>query len=91
MASAGRIVEFVTDKILFWFPFYDEFKVCGWVWLSQYSGHKWIYSTYIKPWLALNEIRIDTVLKRFRRIGGEFGAVQVDIIKQFAVRLLYQV
>lgn len=90
VASICRILEFLTDRILFWLPFYDEVKVCAWFWLTQQSGHALVYNLYIKPWLVNNELVIDGHLKRVMRIGGEFGAVQAGLLKQYASRLLFQ-
>lgn len=58
-------LEFFSDILLSWFPFYFLIKCIFLLWCMapiSYNGSKVIYNRLIRPWVLQNENKIDEVL-----------------------------
>lgn len=65
--AAFSVLEFFSDIIFFWFPFYWLAKIVFLVWCFlplQNNGSTVIYSRIIRPFFLRNEHKIDAVLHR---------------------------
>jgi len=60
--STFGICQAITDKFLFWFPFYNEIKasIILWLTLPITNGYKLIYDKYILEFLNKYEVQIDS-------------------------------
>ncbi|KAL6624005.1 hypothetical protein LY90DRAFT_673381 [Neocallimastix californiae] len=60
--STFGICQAITDKFLFWFPFYNEIKasIILWLTLPITNGYKFIYDKYIFDFLDKYEVQIDS-------------------------------
>ncbi|CAI9104478.1 OLC1v1003157C1 [Oldenlandia corymbosa var. corymbosa] len=58
------IVEAVTDKFLYWFPFYYHMKFAFLVWLQFPSadGSRQLYVRYLRPFLRKHQARFDQLV-----------------------------
>ncbi|KAI8577325.1 hypothetical protein K450DRAFT_282712 [Umbelopsis ramanniana AG] len=80
------VAEYVSDIVLFWFPFYNDIKALLVIWfiLPQTQGSVIIYQQAIQPFLAQHESRIDRALldlqKQARRTGLEYGKRGIAIL-----------
>merc|ERR1712002_627569 len=57
-------IEFFSDILLSWIPFYFFLKCVFLLWCmypSQYNGSKFLYKRVIRPWVLKNEDKIDQV------------------------------
>ncbi|ORX59316.1 hypothetical protein BCR36DRAFT_90970 [Piromyces finnis] len=54
--------QIITDKILFWFPFYNEMKAVFVLWLAlpQTNGYQLIFDKFISNFLNKYEKQIDS-------------------------------
>jgi len=62
--SSFSCVEFFSDILLSWFPFYFLIKCIFLLWCMapiSYNGSKLIYNKLIRPWVLKNENKIDEV------------------------------
>eukprot|EP01024_Parvocaulis_polyphysoides_P067161 TRINITY_DN7970_c0_g2_i1.p1 TRINITY_DN7970_c0_g2~~TRINITY_DN7970_c0_g2_i1.p1 ORF type:complete len:273 (+),score=13.54 TRINITY_DN7970_c0_g2_i1:139-957(+) len=59
------ICERVMDRVFFWVPLYDEFKVVFviWLWYDQCGGAKYLYNNWLLPWLQKHQSAIDQQLE----------------------------
>eukprot|EP01026_Neomeris_dumetosa_P064773 TRINITY_DN618_c0_g2_i8.p2 TRINITY_DN618_c0_g2~~TRINITY_DN618_c0_g2_i8.p2 ORF type:complete len:226 (+),score=11.81 TRINITY_DN618_c0_g2_i8:28-678(+) len=66
--GAWTVCEKFLDKIFFWVPLYDEFKVVFvvWLWYERCSGAKYLYHTWLLPWLNKHQLMIDQQLEDIR-------------------------
>lgn len=69
--SSFIILEFFSDYLLFWIPFYFFFKTGLLIWCMHphYNGTAFIYNNLIRPVFLLNEKRIDTLLSKAQDKG----------------------
>ena len=68
--SAFSAVELLGDNLLFWFPFYFEFKMgfVAWLVLPYFKGSAVIYHQYIEPLLEKYYPHIDTHVEKARGV-----------------------
>ncbi|WOL13047.1 HVA22-like protein k isoform X1 [Canna indica] len=58
------LVEVLSDKVLYWLPFYYHIKFACLVWLQFPSGHgsKYLYGKYLQPFLRKHQAKLDRLL-----------------------------
>ncbi|KAJ1564299.1 hypothetical protein HK096_008700, partial [Nowakowskiella sp. JEL0078] len=63
-----NIIEFFTDTILFWVPFYHTFKagLLLYLFLPHFQGASLIYSKVLRPYLVSSEKGIDAELSKVK-------------------------
>ncbi|KAI8820746.1 TB2/DP1, HVA22 family-domain-containing protein [Fimicolochytrium jonesii] len=62
------VAEFWTDTLLYWFPFYYAFKaalIC-YLALPQFRGAQFVYTSFLRPYLASNERVVDSNFAKLR-------------------------
>lgn len=69
--SAFILIEFFSDYLLHWIPFYFFLKVGLLIWCMHpsYNGTTFIYNTVIRPLFLRNEKRVDDLLIKARNKG----------------------
>ena len=68
--SVFLILEYITDILLFWIPFYYYLKALLVIWLSIpfFGGSKILYLDHIKPFLIHHEQEFDKSILKFKGI-----------------------
>jgi len=69
--SSFIIVEFFSDYLLYWIPFYFFLKIGLLIWCMHpnYNGTTFIYNTVIRPVFLQNEKRVDNLLSKAHEKG----------------------
>jgi len=76
--STFNILEYFTDLILFWIPFYSLLKCLFLVWCMwpiPNNGASLVYSKVLRPWLLKNESKID---ERLSKVTGDVSKYVED-------------
>ncbi|RKO90592.1 TB2/DP1, HVA22 family-domain-containing protein [Blyttiomyces helicus] len=62
-----NMVEFFSDIILYWIPFYYTFKavLILYLVLPQFQGARFVYTKFFRPYLLTEEKKIDSGLAKF--------------------------
>ncbi|KAI8380329.1 TB2/DP1, HVA22 family-domain-containing protein [Blakeslea trispora] len=68
-----RMVEYFSDILLFWFPFYYTFKIIFILWLilPQFQGAQFVYFHVLRPFLLAAEPEIE---RRKTKLNNTFHA-----------------
>lgn len=68
-----NIVEFFSDILLFWLPFYYVFKAAGILWLAmpQTKGAVFVYQRILRPFLVSEEKEIDRLAARAAKAASD--------------------
>lgn len=63
------LVEHVTDRLIFWFPYYHHVKLLLLIWLQipGNSGARSLYKKYVRPALSRHQDTVDKVLEVSRQ------------------------
>ncbi|KAI7848466.1 TB2/DP1, HVA22 family-domain-containing protein [Circinella umbellata] len=74
-----QIVEFFSDVLLYWFPFYYIFKTLFVLWLAlpQTRGAEVLYSRFLRPYLLSAQSDID-------RKAGDLKQKVSDVASEFS-------
>ncbi|KAI8810933.1 TB2/DP1, HVA22 family-domain-containing protein [Cladochytrium replicatum] len=61
-----NLIEFFTDFILYWAPFYHTFKALFllYLFLPQFRGASFLYTRFIRPTLIQNQSQIDSAINK---------------------------
>jgi len=76
--SYFNIIEFFSDYILFWIPFYSLIKCCFLLWMVNFNGASLIYSRFIRPFLMEQEEMIDSVVDQVEDVADQLDDYVVD-------------
>ncbi|RUS18668.1 TB2/DP1, HVA22 family-domain-containing protein [Endogone sp. FLAS-F59071] len=85
------VVEYVADTFVFWFPFYNDFKVFFILWLilPQTQGSVILYQNFIHPALIQHEAKIDETLSdaqdHAKRTSLELGKRGILALQKMAM------
>lgn len=68
--SSFLALEYVTDMILFWFPFYSSLKLLFVLWLSIpfFGGSRIFYLDHIQPFLDQHERQLDVSILKIKSL-----------------------
>jgi len=68
-----NLVEFFSDLILYWMPFYYLFKTLFFLWLflPPFKGAQTVYTKFLKPTLLTYQREIDGGVKNVAKKAGE--------------------
>jgi len=69
--SSFIILEFFSDYLLFWIPFYFFFKTGLLIWCMHpsYNGTEFLYNNVIRPVFLQNEKRVDSFINKAQTKG----------------------
>jgi len=85
--AAFSFLEYFSDLLLSWFPFYFLFKVCflGWCMAPfSWNGAELIYHKFLKPFIAEHEKTVDDYLARAKVKAEEIIDQAEDRAKDIA-------
>ncbi|KAK9727355.1 ER membrane protein DP1/Yop1 [Basidiobolus ranarum] len=56
-----NVLEYFSDALLYWIPFYYLFKLGALLWLllPQFKGAEYVYKSFLRPLLLQHESRLD--------------------------------
>merc|ERR1712071_488646 len=82
--SSFIIVEFFSDYLLYWIPFYFFLKIGLLIWCMHpnYNGTTFIYNTVIRPVFLQNEKRVDNLLTKAHEKGQAAYQKATDSAKE---------
>ncbi len=83
--SAFSMVEFFTDIILFWIPFYNFLKCAFLVYCmapTSWNGSIFIYNNFIRPFVLKHEKEIDQVIGRVTDMASEAKGLAGDVMDE---------
>lgn len=82
--SSFIIVEFFSDYLLYWIPFYFFLKIGLLIWCMHpnYNGTTFIYNTVIRPVFLQNEKRVDNLLSKAHEKGQAAYQKATDSAKE---------
>merc|ERR1712050_416207 len=81
--SSFIIVEFFSDYLLFWIPFYYVLKCALLLYcmLPQYNGSQLVYQYCIRPLFLEHQAKIDQALAKTKKMGSSLADQVVDEAK----------
>jgi len=81
--SSFIVVEFFSDYLLFWIPFYYVLKCALLLYcmLPQYAGSQTIYQFCIRPLFLEHQAKIDEALSKTKEMGSQLADQVVDEAK----------
>ncbi|PRP78442.1 snoRNP pseudouridylase box H/ACA snoRNP complex protein Gar1 [Planoprotostelium fungivorum] len=85
------LLESVSDRIAFWFPFYYELKLIALVALQlpQFRLASVLYENYIRPFFKKHEAEIDTfVSKEMEKVKNKAKNVGNDIVTKHGPQMI---
>ncbi|MFS7937576.1 hypothetical protein Hanom_Chr05g00429281 [Helianthus anomalus] len=65
------------DAFIGWFPMYSEVKlvICVYLWYPKTQGTKYIYNSFLKPYLSKHEPKIDRTLSQLKTRAGDSASL----------------
>lgn len=75
------ILEFFSDYLLFWIPFYSLIKCSFLLWMVNYNGASLIYQRFIRPFLMEKQTAIDEVVDRVEDVADKLDDYVEDYAK----------
>ncbi|KAJ0922758.1 hypothetical protein HanPSC8_Chr05g0207541 [Helianthus annuus] len=65
------------DAFIGWFPMYSEVKlvICVYLWYPKTQGTKYIYNSFLKPFLLKHEPEIDRTLSQLKTRAGDSASL----------------
>ncbi|KAI9273111.1 TB2/DP1, HVA22 family-domain-containing protein [Phascolomyces articulosus] len=96
-ATTFLISEYFADLLLFWIPFYSEFKllVVLWITLPQTKGAIVVYADFIEPFLKQHENRIDKafieIQEKAKHTASIYGKQLLHIVNKLLADLFNKV
>jgi receptor expression-enhancing protein 5/6 len=81
--SSFIVVEFFSDYLLFWIPFYFVLKCALLMYCMhpQYNGSQTIYTYCIRPFFLEHQAKIDEALSKTKELGNSLADQVVDEAK----------
>ncbi|CAO3677879.1 unnamed protein product [Rhizopus stolonifer] len=76
-----QTVEYFSDILLYWFPFYYLFKTLLVLYLAlpQFRGAETLYARFLRPYLLEAQVDIDARAEKLKeKIGGVFGSEKAE-------------
>ncbi|KAI7900085.1 TB2/DP1, HVA22 family-domain-containing protein [Cokeromyces recurvatus] len=72
-----QIIEYFSDILLYWFPFYYTFKTIFILWLilPQFRGAQFVYERFLRPFLLNAQPSIE---RHTNAYTSQFGATPVE-------------
>ncbi|KAJ3300407.1 ER membrane protein DP1/Yop1 [Borealophlyctis nickersoniae] len=69
-------IEFFSDTLLYWIPFYYTFKAALvlYLFLPQFQGAAFIYTRFVRPYLVSNEKIIDGQFSSLKNKAASFAS-----------------
>ncbi|KAI8147155.1 TB2/DP1, HVA22 family-domain-containing protein [Fennellomyces sp. T-0311] len=66
-------VEYFSDALVYWFPFYFLFKTALILWLSlpQFQGAEFLYTKILRPNLAFLQTKVEKVESKIKEAAGK--------------------
>ena len=64
-----KVIEFFTDLLLHYIPFYYAFKAVAILYLvlPTFNGATVLYKSFLRPWLVVNESQIDKEIEKIKK------------------------
>jgi len=92
VTAAFSFIVFYTDMFLSWFPFYNELKLFYVILSTQTQFTKFMYGSYLQPFLLSKETEIDRAVDRFKdNLKTKFqdtGYHIFDVSKQYILNFI---
>ena len=87
--SSFIVVEFFSDYLLFWIPFYYVLKCALLLYcmLPQYNGSQTIYNLCLRPLFLEHQAKIDQALAKTKEMGSSLADQVVDEAKDLGSEL----
>merc|ERR1712048_720886 len=87
--SSFIVVEFFSDYLLFWIPFYYVLKCALLLYcmLPQYNGSQTIYNLCLRPLFLEHQAKIDQALAKTKEMGPSLADQVVDEAKDLGSEL----
>lgn len=78
-----NVVEFFSDVLLFWVPFYYVFKAVFVLYLilPQFKGAEYVYTKFVRPYLTANEKKIDAGISKIKEKASAVADIASDLHK----------
>ncbi|XP_076906921.1 HVA22-like protein i [Bidens hawaiensis] len=74
------------DAIIGWLPMYSETKliICVYLWYPKTQGTKYIYESFLKPFISKHEPEIDRTLSEFKTRAGDSASLYFQRVLSYA-------
>mmetsp|Transcript_100 Transcript_100/g.184 ORF Transcript_100/g.184 Transcript_100/m.184 type:complete len:184 (+) Transcript_100:54-605(+) len=78
------VIEVFIDFLLYWIPFYYAFKFAFLLWamLPSTRGAKYLYDSFLKPFLKKNESKIDAVLNKSKKTSAKAAQKMTKVVAE---------
>ncbi|KAK8916740.1 HVA22-like protein i [Platanthera zijinensis] len=93
LVAVLTVLERVGDALISWLPMYNEAKVAFFVylWYPKTRGAKYVYETFLRPYVASHETDIDRNLLELRTRAGDFTVLYWKTVVDYGQTRAYQV
>lgn len=93
LVAVMTVLERFGDTLISWLPMYNEAKVAFFVylWYPKTRGAKYVYETFLRPYVASHETDIDRNLFELRTRAGDFTALYWKTVVDYGQTRAYQV
>eukprot|EP01113_Clastostelium_recurvatum_P027767 TRINITY_DN335_c0_g1_i3.p1 TRINITY_DN335_c0_g1~~TRINITY_DN335_c0_g1_i3.p1 ORF type:complete len:165 (-),score=42.82 TRINITY_DN335_c0_g1_i3:87-530(-) len=88
--SGLNFIEYFSDTLLFWLPFYYEIKFGILVYLGYFRGAKFWYDSALKSWIKSKETTIDSAIQTAESKAKGYADQAQGIVKEKAQKVANQ-
>nr|KAJ0184757.1 hypothetical protein LSAT_V11C900473810 [Lactuca sativa] len=70
----------------YWLPMYSEAKLvfCVYLWYPKTKGTKYVYDTFLKPYITKHEAEIDRTLSELKTRAGDSASLYLSRVMSYA-------
>lgn len=88
--SSLSIIEFFSDWLLFWIPFYFAIKAALLVWCAHptYNGSMVLYHQFVRPVFLENEAKLDNLIQNGAATGQKLMGDVLDDVKDIGSEVI---
>ncbi|KAI7726334.1 hypothetical protein M8C21_000703 [Ambrosia artemisiifolia] len=74
------------DALVGWLPMYSETKlvICVYLWYPKTQGTKYIYNSFLKPYISKHEQEIDRTLSELKTRAGDSASLYFQRVLAYA-------
>ncbi|CAI9301975.1 unnamed protein product [Lactuca saligna] len=86
LIAAMTVWDPFGDSIIGWLPMYSEAKLvfCVYLWYPKTKGTKYVYDTFLKPYITKHEAEIDRTLSELKTRAGDSASLYLSRVMSYA-------
>lgn len=86
LIAAMTVWDPFGDALIGWLPMYSEAKLvfCVYLWYPKTKGTKYVYDTFLKPYITKHESEIDRTLSELKTRAGDSASLYCSRVLSYA-------